>query len=238
LGKTAGSAVQDDYGNIIVAEGEEITDVTVTRARAAGKLHQLALAAGWGATRAGYETARERVTSATQERGEAYIVGKNVDRTIRDDEGTVIIWSGDTVTPEAAARARSAGKLGDMVRSVATSQLRSGSRQATQEAQGWLGSVRERAGAAGAEMGERRLTAEQREMASGKVAANDIVDKEGNIVIRAGEIFTPMMLSHLDEEGLLDQIHLKPVIEQDRAAGEGGAPCIELVVRAEDVHHR
>lgn len=238
LGKTAGSTVLDDYGNVIVDEGEQITDDTVRTAKASGKLHQLALAAGWGATRGGYEAARQRITRATEDREQAYVIGKEVDQTIYDEDGSVILWTGAVVTQETAAEARRAGKLHEVAQAVASSQMKTGSRNASEEAQGWLNTLKEKTGAAGTEMSQRKLSSQQRSMAQGQVSAVEITDREGNIVIREGEIFTPMMLAHLEEEDLLNQIHLKPTAGPEHAAGQAGAPCIELIVKAEESHPR
>lgn len=240
IGKKAGSAVTDDSGEVIVAEGDPINDDVVNRARTAGKLHQLALSAGYGATRSGYQTAMGRVTetgrraaSAAQERGVQYLLGKTAGRPVMDDSGNPIVDEGDVITQPVVDRAREAGKLQELTGSVAVAQA-SGLAQSTKDLVGQAG---QKAGAAGESVSAQRLTAEQREMAKGKVSAVDIRDASGVIIVHEGEIFTPMMLSRLEGEGLLDQIHLKPIMGPERVSGEGGTPCIELIVRGEEVHH-
>ena len=246
LGKVAGSTVTDDMGNVIVDEGETITNVEVVRARASGKLHQLALAAGWGATKRGYESARGRVTEAARGHEEQFVLGKEVDRTIRDDDGQVIIWKGDVVTQDIVDRALETGKLEALTGSVAAGAARGAAQQVGDKTKEYAERGREfasgtveKAGEAREAAGERKLTAQQREMALGKVSATDIIDRESNEVIRAGEIFTPMILDHLEEEDLLDKIRLSPLMGPERisAGGEAPVPRIELVVCREEERH-
>lgn len=227
LGKTAGSNVTDDAGNLIVAEGDEITERDVVRARVSDKVHQLALAAGWGATRKGYESARESVTKATQDQEAKYVLGKKSDRTIRDDQGNVIVFKNQTIDQEDIDQAKQAGKLGALTASVGAG----GAKGAYQSVKGGVTG-------AGEEYGRRRLTTQQRDMAQGKVSAVDISDDEGNLLIAEGEMFTPMVLDKLENENRLDQIRLMPVMGPERAPGEIQVPRIELIVRAEDAHAR
>lgn len=253
LGKIAGSPVTDDMDNLIVDEGELITESTIVQARAAGKLHQLALSAGVGSTKRGYESARQRAMEAgrgalsTVRGHEAeYSLGKVAGNTVRDDDGQLIVYKGDVITEDIIQQARISGKLEALAASAANAQAKGGieaagvrMREATQQAmergQELATGATSRAGAARESVSTQRLTNQQRQMALGQVSATDILDREGVVVIKEGEIFTPMILTHLEEEGLLGDIRLKPVMSAEHLPGEIEVPRIELVVRAEEV---
>ncbi len=237
LGKIAGADVVDDQGNIIVREGEEITEREVVRARVSGKMHQLALAAGWGVTRRGYERAAGRISEAAQEQEAKFVLGKKADRTVRDDQGNVIVWKDEEIDQEVIDRAREAGKLGALTSAVTVAGAKGAFGRIGEATRGAYESARGGVTGASEEYGRRRLTSQQREMAIGKVSATDIRDADGNLIIAEGEIFTPMILQRLEDEGRIDQIRLMPVMGPDRTPAEYQVPRIELVVRAEDTHH-
>lgn len=240
LGKVAGADVMDDQGNPIVRGGEEITEREVVRARVSGKVHQLALAAGWGVTRSGYESARERASAATQERAAAFVVGKKANETIRDDDGNVIVRKNAVIDQEDVDQARAAGKLSALTASVTAAGAKGVLGAIGDKTQSALQSGRGYVSGAAEQMGQNRLTAQQREIAVGKVSATDIRDDEGNVLVAEGEVFTPMALQALEDQGRLGQIRLMPVMGPERTAGQvSEVPRIELLVRAEDAHsHR
>lgn len=63
-GKVAGSDVYDDEGNLIIARGEVVTETVIDHAVRAGKMHQVAMAAGVGGVAAGYEATRAQAGGA------------------------------------------------------------------------------------------------------------------------------------------------------------------------------
>lgn len=237
LGKTAGADVTDDMGNLIVGAGEEITEREVVRARVADKVHQLALAAGWGVTRGGYESAREKVAGAAEEQEARFVLGKKADKAVLDDQGNVIVAKGEEIDQADVDQAREAGKLGELTSSVTAAGAKGAFGAARRKTGEAYESAREYVSGTREQVSRGRLSAQQRDMALGKVSAVDIRDDRGNTLIAEGEVFTPMIIEQLESEGRLDQIRLMPVMRPDRTPGEMQVPRIELLVRTEDVRH-
>jgi len=71
-GRASGKDVYDDDGYLIVGQGEVITEPVINRAVAAGKMHQVALAAGVSGAASGYDRARKAVGGAGEQVGTAW----------------------------------------------------------------------------------------------------------------------------------------------------------------------
>jgi uncharacterized protein YrrD len=146
LGQRAEHAVRTDEGLIIVAPGQIVTELVISRARTYGKEDDLIRAVGGHApttgsqaretladgtqqVKAGAATLWERVKgsiSATQERAAQereerrirYALGRPTSRVILDPQDNVILNVGELITHQAVERARAAGALDMLLGSV------------------------------------------------------------------------------------------------------------------------
>lgn len=71
-GKTSGKNVYDDDGYLIVGRDETVTDLVIDRAVSAGKMHQVALAAGVSGAASGYDRARKAAGGTGEQAGSAW----------------------------------------------------------------------------------------------------------------------------------------------------------------------
>ncbi len=120
-GKVAAHEVRDDENNVIIGEGQTVTDDVIQKARDKGKVHYLMLAAGASVAQAGGETARERMAAfgeVSEQHEVDFVRGKIIGRAVKDAAGNVIISEGETVTDEVIDRARTQGVLQELVLAV------------------------------------------------------------------------------------------------------------------------
>lgn len=149
VGKTAHQAVNDRTGNAIANPGEVITQEHVDRAREAGKLPQLVMAAGAGPARQGanslgneaqyslstipnearslwnqlsgnYSRTVDEADSRMMQHRIKRALGRPVTRVILDGNDNVILNTGDIVTNRAVDAARQSGVLDILVDSIYT----------------------------------------------------------------------------------------------------------------------
>jgi len=105
IGKTAGSEVVSDNGDVIAAEGQEITAADADAADGAGKLVKLMVAAGAGAgaATASAEAAKRGING---EEGARQTIGRRLHHSVRDPGGSIIGAQGQIVTEGVAERAK------------------------------------------------------------------------------------------------------------------------------------
>jgi len=164
-GKTAGRDVFLDDANTepLVRQGEIITDAHISRAIPAGKMHALALAAGYAHASDLAESARDKASDLTQaarskaadlsesakERYGDTLVGKTTGRAVVSDAGVLIVPDNHVVTETDVFAARSAGKLGDLSAAVGAAYVENARERAGEAYE----NVRERAAASAATTG-------------------------------------------------------------------------------------
>lgn len=120
-GKVAGNEVHDNDENVIVARGQTITDEIINRARQAGQLHYLMIAAVSSVVGAGGSTVRERLKAfrdITEGHEADFVRGETVGRDVTDFQGNILIRSGETVTDDMISRAEKSGLLQELVLAV------------------------------------------------------------------------------------------------------------------------
>lgn len=137
IGKVAGSDVTTDAGHCIVRTGDPITESHVQQALAAGKMHQLAMAAGKAHAADLYDTAREKASAGVdtlrEKAGDAQeafkdkqgdlLIGKTAGRDVTFADNTTLVTTGTVITEEHVMAARAAGKLGDLTTAVGADAL-------------------------------------------------------------------------------------------------------------------
>lgn len=126
-GQVAGSAVLDGEGGLIVSAGDRITDATMERAEAAGKLQALLAAVAdrhLGSLRRATDAALDREGERREERNlesvEAYararrFVGATAGVDVTDNAGTILVPVGTQITEETVRRVRDAGQLAALI---------------------------------------------------------------------------------------------------------------------------
>lgn len=120
-GKAAGHPVMDDDGNIIVEKGDTITDELIQKARDAGQLHYLMLAAVSTVVGEGGNAARERMREfgdVSLQHQVDYVRGKTVNRDVTDWQGNAIAHQGDEVNDDLIDRACEANAIQSLVLAV------------------------------------------------------------------------------------------------------------------------
>ncbi len=124
LGKVAGRDVFINDANTIplARTGETITAATIAQAIPAGKMHALALAAGYTQAGGAFDAAKAKageLGAAAKDRYADTLVGKTTGRAVLLDNGTVLIPGSHVVTDADAENARAAGKLDDLSAAIA-----------------------------------------------------------------------------------------------------------------------
>lgn len=239
--KTVGQDIYDDHGNLIIAQGQTVTDEVIDEAKAKGKIHQVAYAAGIAGVAGGYEQMAEKAAGATGEK----LKGKKVPEDIRDDSGTIIISQGTTITDTTIQQAKEHGVFGRLAASVFGESARAGTESGWTRTKNWFGNAWNELVDLFEESSDkvarnRALSAEKKFLA-GKVAANDVHDKEGNLVLRKGEIITPLILDNLERNGMLETIRVKP---EDQPVGvypavrEKQEPSVHVVLESAEEHEK
>ncbi len=125
-GKVAGHPVMDNKGNIIVHQGDVITDDLIRKARDANQLHYLMLAAVATVVGEGGSAARRRLEEfgdVSIEHEINYIRGKTVNRDVTDFAGNVIARKGDTVNDDVINQACEANAIQNLVLAVGAAGL-------------------------------------------------------------------------------------------------------------------
>ncbi len=120
-GKTAGHPVMDGNGDLIARSGDTITDDLIQRARDAGQLHYLMLAAVSSVVGERGNAARERMREfgdVSLQHEVDYVRGRTVNRDVADWQGNAIASQGDTVNDEMIVRACDAGAIQRLVLAV------------------------------------------------------------------------------------------------------------------------
>lgn len=238
-GKTAGQDVYDDQGNLIVAQGQTITDDVIDEAKAKGKMHQVAYAAGVAGVSGGYEQMAEKAAGATGEK----LKGKKVPDDIRDDSGNVVIMQGTVVTDTTIKRAREHGVFGKLAASALGSSVQTGAENAWTKTKNWLANawneLVDLTEESTDKASRRRALSAEKKFLRGKVSANEIRGKDGTVILQQGEIITPLILDTLERQGILENIRVKP---GDQPVGvypptkEQQAPSVHVVLESAEHH--
>jgi uncharacterized protein YrrD len=140
----------------------------------------------------------------------ALVLGKTAGSEVASDDGSVIVRSGQTVTPDVVETARAAGRLPQLLAAV--------DEHPASDAMGLLrrragkGLERARAQATGVSQWLSRLTGENEERATerrarfavGRPVTRAILDADDNVILNAGDIITNHAIQAAREAGVLD----------------------------------
>lgn len=120
-GKIAGNDVPDRDGSPIIRKGEWITDEVIQKAKDAGQLHYLMIAAASSVVGERGDQVKQRlqVFKGVTEGHEAdFVRGGKAGRDVADFSGRLLVHEGDTVTDDVIEKARHEGVLDRLVVAV------------------------------------------------------------------------------------------------------------------------
>jgi uncharacterized protein YrrD len=156
---------------------------------------------------------------AAEQHPEDQLVGRRTARDVEDDQGAVLVPGGKTLTQDDIARARDAGKTGDLFVAVGAERLQAGTADVSdaagtagdQAAGLWdtftrkLGEMTDATGRrVDEEQTKRRLA--QIEDAVGRPVTKVILDLEDHVVLDVGDIVTHRAVQQAHEAGALDSL--------------------------------
>lgn len=201
-----------------------------------------------------YRSARSRTGAFTREQEINLSRGKTAGRDVCDGNGDLIVAKGETITDDIIDRAVQEGKMHEVALAAGVGSAAAGyDRVLGDEARGRAGSfwaeARERASEAWSNLtestresadraGRRRVISAQKEFLRGKVSSTTVTDDIGNVILREGEVITPLILDDLDRAGKMHEVKLNPeglTSEESRTEGDND---IHVVVESAEQHKR
>ncbi|WP_293909545.1 PRC-barrel domain-containing protein [Deinococcus sp.] len=132
VGKVAGSTVTADDGTVITHQGDTISAVQAANASRLGALGSLVASATSGSIKGRIED----LSSASRERQIEYVLGKVAGSDVHGNDESVIVLSGQVITPLAVQSAESHGALGKLVASATAGSVQSGAQYLKQSVMG------------------------------------------------------------------------------------------------------
>ncbi len=237
-GRVAGRDVADSHGLVIVSKGEVITDDGIEHARVEDKLHDLALAAGIGSVEAGYGSATDSAYAATG----AQLMGRVVPKDVVNEQGAVVIPAGTVVTDEVLMHARQSGVMGRLASIVLGEHAKGRAESVWGEMRSWAtdtwSGISDSSREANERANRRKTVAEQKTFLKGKVSATDVSNDAGEVILREGEIITPLVLDDLDRAGKLEQVKLVPEGHPAEGPHDESEAEVHLIVETRQQHER
>lgn len=208
-----------------------------------------------------YESAAETVSdygramsSATDEQKALFAQGKIAGNDVRDDSGYLIVAEGEMITSVTVGVARQRGELNGLAMSAASGMASSGyegTRSAMADAgtsageswestrakatEGWSRFV-DYANRSMDNASRRRAIAEQKRFLKGQISDSDVTDDRGQMILKSGEVITPLVLDTLDRIGKLEQVKVKR--EEPVATVARVEPQLHVVMETQEQHTR
>ncbi|MDD3806250.1 MAG: PRC-barrel domain-containing protein [bacterium] len=198
-GRNAAYDVAADDGMVIVSKDRQVDDEAIARARRYGKVHQLAMAAGVSGFEEEYEALNRTATDQIGRAEEELLIGTIAGQDVTDREGNIIVNEGDRIDYDSLQRARQAGATGDLMVAAGISGVGS-----------WWEAVRDSVSTY-RERGEHAsAAASQRRFLVGRISDTELRNKKGTVIIREGEVITPLMVEKAKDEDKLADIKVRP----------------------------
>ena len=198
-GRIAGYEVTSDDGMVIVSKGRQVDDEVIVKARQYGKIHQVAMAAGVSGFQAEYEEFGRHATDQIGRAEEELLLGRTAGQIVTDREGNVIVNDGDKIDYDSLQRARQAGVIGDLMAAAGIS----GARSFWESLRNSVTHYRERGEHASADASQRRFLV-------GRISDTEVSGKNGEVIIREGEVITPIMVEKVKDANKLADIRVRP----------------------------
>lgn len=218
LGRTTGRDVLGDNGAVLIERGTLVTDEDVERAEEAGRLHQLAIATGWGEAQRRYVQAHERVTQFTGDQVRGRVAGRDVP----DDNGNILVEAGQTINDNIIARAQENGLMTDLALAAGRAAAAAAYGAARDKVQAGYEQVRpnRKAVAEGEELADRaqvRLGPADESRARsliGKTASLTVTDEGGLPIVEADSKVTAESVDRALAAGKLEELEQSVGVEQ------------------------
>ncbi|HET6455725.1 MAG TPA: hypothetical protein VFI02_15080 [Armatimonadota bacterium] len=121
-----------------------------------------------------------------------YARGKTAANDVRDDDGTVIVAKGQTITDDIINQAREKGHLHYLMLAAVASVVQAGGEQAQQRLREFI-DVTE---------------GHEADFVRGRQVACDVCDWEGNVIVEEGETLTDDIIEQATNMGLLEKLVL------------------------------
>ncbi|MDD3925835.1 MAG: PRC-barrel domain-containing protein [bacterium] len=198
-GRIAGYEVTADDGTVIVSKGQEVDDAVIDRARQYGKVHQVAMSSGVTGFQEKYEEYGKAATDQIGRAEEELLLGRTAGQKVTDREGNVIVNDGDKIEFDSMQRARQAGVMGDLIAAAGIA----GARSWWESIRNSVTHYRERGEHASARASQRRFLV-------GRISDTEVSGKNGEVIIREGEVITPIMVEKAKDANKLAEIRVRP----------------------------
>jgi uncharacterized protein YrrD len=238
---------------ILVRQGEVITQEQANRAESLGLLRQLVLAAGGGSASNAFAAGREKLNEAVasgpeatrglsasvQETAEAAAVGKPAGREVTARDGSTIIAPGMIITQDVIQRARIEGKEKEVLASAGLGAAQQGVDTVKEGASNLWDTIKQKASeltdAAHEKKAEYDAHGEQAKInnALGRPTTRVILDREDNVILNTGDIITHKAVETSRQAGVLDILlssvysaepEITPEMMRVQSAGEASLP--------------
>lgn len=216
---------------IIVRAGETISTEDARRAREAGVLGALTLAAIEGTASATISAGRERFASRREEgqpvtaplsetfsdvqakataKAASAALGKPAGRTVLRPDGTALVEPGDIITEVVLTEARVLGRENEVIAAAGIGAAQAGLESAKEQAAGVWATLKEKAGDFTASAQAKREDVEEQALQkrldyiAGKRASRLVLDHHDNVIVTNGDVITHAIIDRAREAGVLD----------------------------------
>lgn len=245
LASTGASTSAQPQGEILVHQGEVITQDHADRAESAGILHQLVIAAGGTMAGGVLDAGKEKLGVAqgalggAQGNAEEMVVGKVAGTEVTADDGSTIVAPGMVITQQIMDHARSLGLEKAVMASAGVGAASQSADTVKAHATNLWDSLKEKAAdltdAAHGKKAEYDAQAEQKRIndALGRPTTRVILDQSDHVILNTGDLITHAAIDQARQAGALDVLldsvyttdpEITPEMLRAREPGEAALP--------------
>lgn len=171
---------------------------------------------------------KQQISEMSHEKKVELSRGKTAGYDVRDDDGRMIVAKDSVVTDEVIRTAEERGKMNQVAMATGAAsasagfgRARAGASGAYEQAGGTWEQTKQSLSEAWSnftesfsksadESGRRRAISAQKKFLQGKISDSDVRDDRGNLLLKSGEVITPLVLDTLDRTGKLEHVRIKP----------------------------
>lgn len=237
LASTSAQSAQPQ-GEILVHQGEVITQDHADRAESAGILHQLLVAAGGTMAGGVLEAGKEKLGGA-QGNAEEMAIGKVAGTEVTAHDGSTVVAPGMVITQQIMDHARSLGLEKAVIASAGVGTASQGADTVKAHATNLWDTIKEKAAdltdAAHGKKAEYDEQAEQKRIndALGRPTTRVILDPSDHVILNTGDLITHAAIDRARQAGALDVLldsvyttdpEITPEMLRAREPGEAALP--------------
>ena len=217
------STHSDAPQQVLVHQGETITQQHADRAEQAGILHQLLIAAGAHAASGAMGSASDSAQStggSMKDSAAQAAIGKTAGKDVTEDSGSLIAADGMTITQEMMDHAQRVGKEKELIAAAGLGAAKDGVETVKQHAGNlWdniKGKAAELSDSAHDKKAEMDAAAQQKKIndALGRPVTRVILDQSDKVLLNTGDLITHAAINDARQAGVLDVL-LDSVYEGD-----------------------